>query len=359
LFENTGRPAIFWLIDRFLCMAMSVNLRRIVQLPAALLSATILCIPALQAQVKKYTTEEYVREYQEVAIEEMRLYRIPASITMGQGILESNSGNSILAVNSNNHFGIKCKAEWTGEKYYHDDDEKGECFRKYPSVRDSYRDHSLFLTTRERYAFLFALPLTDYQGWARGLKQAGYATDPNYAEKLIKAIEDNHLQSLDQGKIFDFRPPETDSAIVEVISLIPDTVPVVTNEEVADFGDVAFPGNSRRTGQVNGVRFVYALAGDSYDRIAADLGLSVRELALYNDVRKGHTPTPSEVVFIELKKERGIPEYHIAAPGETLHSISQFYGVRLKSLCRKNQLKPDDPLIPGQQLMLQKAAGGG
>ncbi|MEI6852765.1 MAG: glucosaminidase domain-containing protein, partial [Bacteroidota bacterium] len=145
----------------------------------------------------KQTVEGYIAKYLELAMQEMRIYKIPASITLAQGLLESGNGNSELALNANNHFGIKCKNEWTGDKYYYDDDEKHECFRKYKSDTDSYRDHSLFLTKREYYKALFLLDICDYKGWANGLKKAGYATEPMYAEMLIKIIEDNQLYNYD------------------------------------------------------------------------------------------------------------------------------------------------------------------
>jgi flagellum-specific peptidoglycan hydrolase FlgJ len=141
----------------------------------------------------------YIESFAPIAIEEMRLYGIPASITLAQGILESGSGSGTLAIKANNHFGIKCHTTWTGERVYHDDDELGECFRKYTDVKYSYRDHSLFLTQRSRYADLFKLKISDYQGWARGLKKAGYATDPKYPDKLISLIERFDLWQYDQG----------------------------------------------------------------------------------------------------------------------------------------------------------------
>ena len=141
----------------------------------------------------------YVETFAPIAIDEMRLYGIPASITLAQGILESGSGKGTLALKANNHFGIKCHTTWTGERVYHDDDELGECFRKYSDVKYSYRDHSLFLTQRSRYADLFKLKISDYQGWAKGLKKAGYATDPKYPDKLISLIERFDLWQYDQG----------------------------------------------------------------------------------------------------------------------------------------------------------------
>ena len=151
---------------------------------------------SFQLSAQNLTRNEYIDKYKDEAIYQMKKYKIPASITLAQGILESGDGNSELAKKSNNHFGIKCHSDWEGERVYHDDDKKNECFRKYNKVRDSYDDHSEFLL-RPRYASLFEYALTDYKSWAKGLKKAGYATNPNYAKHLIKIIEENELHKLD------------------------------------------------------------------------------------------------------------------------------------------------------------------
>ena len=150
-----------------------------------------------EANLNRYTLQ-YIRKYAPLAVMEMHEYKIPASITLAQGILESGNGRSELASKSNNHFGIKCHKGWKGERVYHDDDEKGECFRKYKYVQTSYKDHSKFLTGRKRYAGLFKLRKTDYKGWAKGLKKAGYATDRKYPKKLIKIIQDYRLHEFDK-----------------------------------------------------------------------------------------------------------------------------------------------------------------
>ena len=143
------------------------------------------------------STKDYIEEYNDIAIAEMLRYKIPASITLAQGILESNSGKSRLTVKANNHFGVKCHSSWKGKRIYHDDDARQECFRKYEHPLTSFRDHSLFLFERKRYAALFDLKLKNYKGWARGLKKAGYATDPKYPAKLIRIIEDYELYEYD------------------------------------------------------------------------------------------------------------------------------------------------------------------
>ena len=171
-------------------------------------------VMALSANAQdRLTRQEYIQKYKALAIEEMEIYGIPASITMAQALLESDDGNGRLAREANNHFGIKCKSSWTGMTISHDDDAKGECFRKYATVEDSYTDHSEFLDKSARYQDLFKLDPLDYKGWAYGLKQAGYATNPAYAELLIKIIEDNQLYHLDRGE--ELNPTTPDQSAIE------------------------------------------------------------------------------------------------------------------------------------------------
>jgi hypothetical protein len=307
-------------------------------------------------QTRRITLDEYIKTYKMVAVQEMQLYKIPASITLAQGILESGNGNSDLAVHANNHFGIKCKVEWTGEKYYHDDDALNECFRKYPTSLDSYRDHSVFLTTRDRYASLFQLKITDYKGWATGLKQAGYATDPTYAEELIKIIENNKLFVLDSSIDIVAKIEAKDSMKIIVPLQSKDTTNKAIHDDNPDFQDVILTESSRRIGQINGVRYIQARDKDSYTTIALDFGLTAKDIANYNDEKKDHAITDNEIVFIESKKEDGPVEFHKVVPGETLKKISQRYGMKLRSLCRKNHMKPGTEPVEGQNLYLQSTA---
>jgi len=309
-------------------------------------------------QTSKMTVADYISTYKDFAIQEMALYKIPASITLAQGILESDNGNSELALKTNNHFGIKCKPEWTGEKYYHDDDAKDECFRKYSSVFDSYRDHSLFLTTRDRYAFLFQLEMTDYTGWAIGLEAAGYATDPDYAEHLIRIITENQLSEFDHGHepLVTDTIQDTTSKQDHVVAIDTMPKPVIIQNNAPDFQDVILSENSRRIGQINGVRYIQARKDDSYTSIAQDFGLTARDIATYNDLKKDHVPQTGEVVYIESKKDNGPVEFHTVAAGETMHGISQLYAIKLRSLYRKNLMKYGTEATPGQKLYLQKTA---
>lgn len=201
----------------------------------------------------------YVETFAPVAIEEMRLYNIPASITLAQGILESGSGSGTLALKANNHFGIKCHSTWTGERVYHDDDELGECFRKYTDVKYSYRDHSLFLTQRSRYADLFKLKLSDYTGWAKGLKKAGYATDPKYPDKLISLIERFELWQYDEGGVLAAQSSPSE------------------HEHSAD------PKNQRA---INGKNRLYVVvAGDTLYSLSKRFGLTVDQIMEHNNLQ--------------------------------------------------------------------------
>jgi LysM repeat protein len=319
-----------------------------------------LCIYSQQ----KMSVADYIAKYQNMALREMKLYKIPASITLAQGLLESGNGNSELARNANNHFGIKCKAEWKGDKYYYDDDEKHECFRKYKSDTASYRDHSLFLTLREYYKTLFTLDICDYKGWAYGLKKAGYATEPLYAEMLIKLIEENLLYNFDcpdqiikkdTAMITMVKPNEvrqvsvSDSGKNHGMKINPQT----NNED--DFGDITLTGNSRKIFTNNGVKYIKARKKDSFEKIANDFSLTANDIMRYNDIKQKHAIQEGEMVYIEAKKKKAANEFHIVGVGETLHSIAQSYGVQVRELYAKNHLKPDSELKTGQKIWLKNS----
>ncbi len=288
----------------------------------------------------QYSAQEYIRKYQMLAIEEMGRSGIPASIKMAQALLESGNGNSQLALRSNNHFGIKCKSHWRGQKVYHDDDEKNECFRKYASVEESYVDHSNFLRQNARYAFLFSLPPDDYKSWAHGLKAAGYATARHYDRALIKIIEDNKLYQLDQKQVI--RPLQAYQDRPSLGTGMTDRITIN-------------PFNARDIIKVNDLRAVVARNGDTYEILAQTLGMEAWELYKFNDQRGGYRPQPNEVVYIEAKKNKPARNHkvHQASPGETMHFISQIYGIRLNPLMRRNRMKAADPVQPGQIIYLR------
>jgi hypothetical protein len=277
--------------------------------------------------------DEYILTYKDIAIEKMQVYGIPASITLAQGILESGIGNSELARKANNHFGIKCHKGWSGKTYHMDDDARDECFRKYKNPEESYRDHSLFLTTRDRYADLFNLEITDYKGWARGLKKAGYATNPRYPQLLIKIIEENQLDQYDKG----ITPQYASSKTMEQgISTSDSKLPA---HQPSDYELVEIWETGRKVYINNDVKFIFARGGDSWSAIAADFEIYSWQLPKYNDLDKKTPPEPGEMIYIEKKKRKNKNvDRHTVRSGETMHAIAQQYGIRLKNLYRKNNM---------------------
>ena len=265
----------------------------------------------------------YIQTYNNIAVSHMHEYGIPASIKLAQGILESSYGTSDFAKASNNHFGIKCHNDWEGEFVYHDDDEKGECFRKYEAVEESYLDHSLFLLSKERYANLFKLEKTDYEGWAKGLKKAGYATDPAYPNKLIQLIETYNLT------YYDNKDNELE-------------LPTVVEEDKYIIK------------QYNYVQYVSAQNKDTYDEIAEFLGVWPWELIKYNDASEDRFLLEGERVYIQPKRKKCQVRTHVTVEGETMYSISQLYAIRLKDLYKKNNMEFDQEPALGQILYLKK-----
>lgn len=264
---------------------------------------------------------QYIDKYKDLAISQMKKYGIPASITLAQGLLESDAGRSMLAVEGNNHFGIKCHSDWTGKKMYHDDDRRDDCFRVYRNVEGSFEDHSLFLTTHSRYAFLFDLKPTDYVGWARGLKKAGYATNPAYAEKLIEIIERYNLDMYDKGG-------------------------KIKKENAVAVGFAHQPYIS------NNLLYVRIGDGESLKEIAKEFDMTRMRLRRYNEINREYVPEPGSVIYLERKKGKADKQYqlHTVQSGESLWTISQLYGVRLKALMRRNGLDENSTIQVGQIL---------
>lgn len=334
---------------------------------AAIALVATLSSMSLSAQ-QKMTRTEYITKWADVAIEHMEVYGIPASITMAQAIVESGSGNSVLARTANNHFGIKCGSSWTGDKVYHDDDAKGECFRAYSSAEESFADHAEFLHTRSRYEFLFSYPTDDYVSWAKGLKQAGYATAPTYAEGLIRVIESEKLYLLDRKngrKLYD-------EYLAEKFGLrkpLPKPEPEQPKEEGADqtlaYADMGIdPNNFRVTINshcgynvylTNGTNYVVAHEGDTYKSICKLFELPQRTVRKFNDAPKGSELKAGDVVYIERKatRWRGDNLIHRTKRGETLRLLSQIYGIRLKSLCKLNNLSEDATFGDGEQIRIR------
>ncbi len=269
-----------------------------------------------------YSRQEYIEMYRELAILEMQRTGVPASITLAQACLESSNGNSDLSRKSNNHFGIKCKTTWNGMRVYHDDDERNECFRRYNSVEESFIDHSNFLSANPRYAPLFSLDITDYRGWAHGLKRAGYATNPRYAEELIRIVEENQLYFYDKM---------TDPRQIGRFE---------HNNTTRNHGLV----NPYQSGKVvlrNNLKTIVVKRGDTMESIAQEFGLKPWQMYQYNDYPYGRQPVENEILYLESKARKTArgTETHVLEPGETMHYVSQVYGIKLSPLLKRNRLK--------------------
>lgn len=295
---------------------------------------------------QRITPQQYVEQYKDLAIAEMHRTGVPASIKLAQGILESESGNGNLVKRSNNHFGIKCKNYWEGEKVYHDDDEKGECFRKYDDPRDSYKDHSDFLKNSDRYAALFRLKKTDYKGWAHGLKKAGYATNPRYAQILIWQIDRYNLHQ------YDLMPENASDESFENVAQTnqEETIPVIrvsNNNNASDVYDIA--AVTKR----NGLKAVYAVAGTSLLAIATKHDIPLSKLLDFNDMDVDGLLEEDEWIYLERKSKMSSQEFHIAEAGETYYYISQSHGVQFDKILEYNGAQEDVYLTAGQKVWLK------
>lgn len=312
----------------------------------------LLLIPcALPAQ--RITAEEYIMTYKDIAMREMREYHIPASITLAQGLLESGAGNSALAREAKNHFGIKCHKGWNGGTYYMDDDAKNECFRSYDNVEESFRDHSEFLSTRGRYSALFELEITDYQGWARGLKAAGYATNPKYAQLLIDRIELYDLAKYDLialGRLVDD-------------NLLPEIAPEDELLELAyspsdhsAFELVDMTADKRFIYENNRVRFIFAKEGESPEQLVRETGVKYEKLCEYNLLQH-----PDEMVFhsgdvvylAKLRKRNWKAKKYTVQEGETLRDVSLHFAIRPERILKMNGKKKNSHLEAGERIWLR------
>ncbi len=267
---------------------------------------------------QEISRKEYIEKYSSLAVKQMHQYKIPASITLAQGILESNNGNSRLATKANNHFGIKCHG-WEGKKIFADDDKKNECFRNYKNVLESFVDHSLFLNKYSRYEFLFDYKITDYKSWAKGLKKAGYATNNKYPELLIKIIEENKLYQFDSKKI--------DKNLMS--------------------------GKRNIYMHPNKIKYVISKNQETYKTIAKSLNIKLKQILKYNDDNNQSVLNVGTKVFIQPKRNRSKQRIHVVNKGENLRTISQTYGVKMKSLKKRNQLILKNSLNNGDKLRLR------
>jgi LysM repeat protein len=295
-----------------------------------------------ESSAQNITAEQYVQKYKDLAIREMKRMGVPAAITLAQGLLETENGNSELLMKSNNHFGIKCKSTWNAGSVSHDDDAPGECFRVYKDAEESYRDHSNFLRGNDRYSFLFKLDPTDYKGWAYGLRKAGYATNPKYPEILINNIETNNLQqytlvAAGDVPVFDASKYKSDP-----------------EEKSSDASQNADSDNLQPTKlSVNGSRALFVSKGTSLLAIATENNINLAKLLEINDMTKDGLLEKDQFVFLEKKQKEGNRNFCIAEPGETLYDIAQKNGIILQNLCDYNNLSANDNIVTGTKIFLK------
>lgn len=326
----------------------------------------------------------YIKQYKSIAIKEMQIYKIPASITLAQGMIESGCGKSVLAMDTRNHFGIKCQQDWPGDTYLYNDDKEKECFRKYKSVEESFRDHSIFLTTRKRYAALFTLPINDYKGWARGLKQAGYATNPDYPNILIRLIEANKLYLLDDSlinpdetafnetKLDEAKPNETKLTETRAEKkqrarkvIVPENGPVYGEERIIFRNSYKLPDPSafdvlytsdlgRKVYQNCDVPFIFAKKDDTWWSIAKEFKIFSFQVFRQNDLLESDQIFPGQMLYLESKKRKNPERTYKVKTGDSMYSISQEKCVKLSLLLKYNKLRQGEEPKPGYVLKLAR-----
>jgi LysM repeat protein len=291
---------------------------------------SVLTLPSFGQMKKNSAYLSYIDQYKDLAIEQMLRYGIPASITLSQGLLESRAGMSELAINGNNHFGIKCH-DWNGKTIYHDDDAVGECFRAYSNARDSYEDHSKFLRNNQRYNQLFSYSRTDYRAWAYGLKAAGYATNPNYASQLINIIQLYNLDSFDALNSYD-KFMVRRSADRRAESALPLHPIYIYNKNY----------------------YLYARQGDTFKSIGEEVGISYRKIAKYNERDRDDVLSKGDIIYLKKKQKHAMKTFknhpHIVKDGDSMYSISQLYGVRVASLYKINNLPESYEIQVGDEI---------
>lgn len=306
-------------------------------------------------QGQSMTTPQYIAAYKNLAVEEMRRSGVPAAIKLAQGIIETQSGNGTLCLQSNNHFGIKCKNTWTGKTIKYDDDAAQECFRVYETARDSYRDHSDFLHNNPRYAFLFQFDGDDYKSWAFGLKQAGYATNKTYPQQLIKVIEDYNLQQYTLIAMGKMAPGSGGVAIdqTEYADVTPKQEGKASSGKNNHNYNKPVAGNyPKGIFEINGRKAVFVKAGTSLIQVADQRNMRLRKLVRFNDLENDNPPAKDMIIFLQKKSKRGNKEFHPVANGETMHDVAQAEGVQLRWLRRRNKMNEGEEPAAGQRLTL-------
>ena len=320
-----------------------------------ILSTVLLMATVKLSIAQRITIQEYIETYKDLAVKEMKRTGIPASITLAQGILEAEAGNSDLVKRSNNHFGIKCKTGWSGDSVRHDDDEKQECFRKYATAYESYIDHSDFLKNSTRYASLFTLEATDYAGWARGLKRAGYATNPRYADILINNIEKYSLHQFDNF-IADDVANATKMVVEEAVVMkngMQEEVSISPASENVDPAPKHHNMEVGRKAKINGIKATYAKKGTSLLALASNFNIQLGKLMEYNDLDSDGLLAHDQVIYLEKKNKEGRDKTYTPDRTETLRNISQSLGIQLNNLLSFNNLQPDDAIQSGTVIFLK------
>jgi LysM repeat protein len=294
----------------------------------------------------------------------MRRTGIPASITLAQGIIESDCGHSSLAREANNHFGIKCHDDWTGPTIKHNDNKRNECFRKYSNPSESFYDHSDFLKSASRYSFLFNIKPYDYKAWARGLKQAGYATNPDYANMLIRTIEENNLSNYDRGFVGATMPPATADSLKGIVpvhsadstkkiakSMADSTKKIVRSMNAS----TAVYARAPRIRENNRIQYIIVKDGDTREKLENEFQLLKWELPKYNELRNDFQLVPGQMLYLQPKREKAEPgkEFYSTAEGDTMYAISQRYGIKLKRLYEMNRMTEGSEPESGRKIWLR------
>lgn len=309
-------------------------------------------IPVSSGQVYS-SAESYIDRFKYLAISEMKRTGVPASITLAQGLIESDMGRSNLATKANNHFGIKCHDDWKGPVIKQNDDKRNECFRKYLRPEESYKDHSDFLRSEPRYRSLFSLDITDYKSWARGLKKAGYATNPEYANMLIRKIEEYNLSNYDRG-----------IPVSEKLYNKNDTVPEKQDEHIAENseknvgnvnGNFAVTALRSRVLEKNRIQYIIVKEGDTHESLEKEFQLLRWELPRYNELKSDFKLAPGQILYLQPKREKAEVgnDFHVASEGETMYGISQNFGIKLKSLLLMNRMAEGQEPVKGQKIWLR------
>ena len=309
--------------------------------------------PLISSSTPDQSVRDYVNSYKDLAVSEMNRTRIPASITLAQGIIESDCGHSTLAREANNHFGIKCHDNWTGPTVRHNDNRRNECFRKYGKPEESFYDHSDFLKSGSRYSFLFDLNSADYKAWAAGLKKAGYATNPDYANMLIRTIEENNLWNFDRGSNTISIASQT--KVTENSPTAPPSADSAKKALTFSNGNAAVLAVVPRVKENNRVQYIIVKDGDTPEKLENEFQLLKWELEKYNELKNDFTLTPGQILYLQPKRDKAEPgkEYYNTLEGDTMYLISQRYGIKLKRLYEMNRMDEGTEPEAGRKIWLR------